>query len=55
MFWTCKDLRTLERHGARTHAGLKERVPARNCCLAATITPNHQPGPNGRAFDNYSA
>jgi hypothetical protein len=45
-FWTCKDHLTLERHRARTHAGLKERVPVRFCCLAAAITPNHQPGRN---------
>ena len=28
IFWTCKDLLTLERHGARTLAGLRERVLA---------------------------
>jgi hypothetical protein len=55
ILWTYKDLRTLERHRARTHAGLKERVPARICCLAAAITPNHQPAPNSRAPVNYSA
>ena len=32
IFWTCKDLLTLERHGARTLAGLRERVLARFCC-----------------------
>ena len=26
IFWTCKDLLTLERHGARTLAGLRERI-----------------------------
>jgi hypothetical protein len=35
IFWTCKDLLTLERHGARTLAGLRERILARFCCLAA--------------------
>ena len=31
IFWTCKDLLTLERHGARTLKGLRERVLARFC------------------------
>ena len=35
IFWTCRDLLTLERHGARTVAGLRERVLARFLCLAA--------------------
>ena len=44
IFWTCKDLLTLERHGARTLPGLRERILARFCCLAAAITLNHQLG-----------
>ena len=44
IFWTCKDLLTLERHGARTLAGLRERVLARFLCLAACISLNHQLG-----------
>lgn len=55
IFWTCKDLLTLERHGARTLAGLRERVLARFCCLAAAITLNHQLGRNSRALVNYCA
>jgi hypothetical protein len=55
IFWTCKDLLTLERHGARTLAGLRERVLARFCCLAAAITLNHQLGRPSRALVNYSA
>ena len=39
-FWTCKDLLTLERHGARTMAGLRERILARFLCLAAWISLN---------------
>jgi Transposase DDE domain len=55
IFWTCKDLLTLERHGARTLAGLRERILARFCCLAAAITLNHQLGRNSRALVNYCA
>jgi transposase len=55
IFWTCKDLLTLERHGARTLAGLRERVIARFCCLAAAITLNHQLGRPSRALVDYCA
>jgi hypothetical protein len=55
IFWTCKDILTLERHGARTLQGLRERVLARFCCLAATITLNHQLGRPSRALVNYCA
>jgi hypothetical protein len=55
IFWTCKDLLTLERHGARTLTGLRERILARFCCLAAAITLNHQLGRPSRALVNYSA
>ena len=55
IFWTCKDLLTLERHGARTLAGLRERILARFCCLAAAITLNHQLGRPTRALVNYCA
>jgi Transposase DDE domain len=55
IFWTCKDLLTLERHGARTLAGLRERILARFCCLAAAITLNHQLGHPSRALVNYCA
>jgi hypothetical protein len=55
IFWTCKDLLTLERHGARTLAGLRERVLQRFCCLAAAITLNHQLGRPSRALVNYCA
>ena len=30
IFWTCKDLLTLERHGARTLPGIRERILARS-------------------------
>jgi hypothetical protein len=55
IFWTCKDLLTLERHGARTLQGLRERILARFCCLAAAITLNHQLGRPSRALVNYCA
>jgi hypothetical protein len=55
IFWTCKDLLTLERHGARTLAGIRERILARFCCLAAAITLNHQLGRPSRALVNYCA
>jgi hypothetical protein len=55
IFWTCKDLLTLERHGARTLAGLRERVLARFCCLAACISLNHRLGRPSRALVDYCA
>ena len=55
IFWTCKDLLTLERHGARTLPGLRTRILARFCCLAAAITLNHQLGRKSRALVNYCA
>jgi hypothetical protein len=55
IFWTCKDLLTLERHGARTLPGLRERVLARFCTLATAITLNHQLGRPSRALVNYCA
>jgi Transposase DDE domain len=55
IFWTCKDLLTLERHGARTLQGLRERVLQRLLCLTAAITLNHQLGRPSRALVNYCA
>jgi len=55
IFWTCKDLLTLERHGARTLAGLRERVLQRLVCLAAAISLNHELGRPSRALVNYCA
>jgi len=55
IFWTCKDILTLERHGARTLAGLRERVAQRLLTLAAAITLNHQLGRPSRALVNYCA
>ena len=55
IFWTCKDLLTLERHGARTMAGLRERVLARFLCLAACISLNHRLGRPSRSLVSYCA
>ena len=55
IFWTCKDLLTLERHGARTMAGLRERILARFCCLAACVALNHQLGRPSRSLVCYCA
>ena len=55
IFWTCKDLLTLERHGARTIQGLRERVLQRFLCLAACIVLNHQLGRPSRALVDYIA
>ena len=55
IFWTCKDLLTLERHGARTLNGLRERILQRFLTLAACITLNHQLGRPPRALVDYVA
>lgn len=55
IFWTLKDILTLERHGARTLAGLRERLLARFLTLAACITLNHQLGRPSRALVDYVA
>jgi hypothetical protein len=55
IFWTCKDTLTLERHGARTLPGLRERILQRLLTLAAAITLNHQLGRPSRALVNYCA
>jgi hypothetical protein len=55
IFWTCKDLLTLERHGARTLNGIRERVLQRLLTLAACISLNHQLGRPPRAIVDYVA
>jgi Transposase DDE domain len=55
IFWTCKNTLTLERHGARTLPGLRERVLQRLLTLAAAISLNHQLGRPSRALVNYCA
>ena len=53
IFWTCKDILTLERHGARTLPGLKERILQRFLCLAACISLNYLLGRPSRALADY--
>jgi transposase len=55
IFWTCKDILTLERHGARTLPGLRERILQRLLTLTAAISLNHQLGRPSRALVNYCA
>lgn len=55
VFWTCKDILTLERHGARTPHNLLARIATRLLALAACISLNHQLGRPSRAIANYTA
>jgi hypothetical protein len=55
IFQTCKDLLTLERHGARTLHGLATRIKTRFLALAAAIALNHRLGRPARALVNYTA
>jgi len=55
VFHTCKDLLTLERHGARTPRNLMARIATRLLALAACISLNHQLGRPSRAIADYTA
>jgi hypothetical protein len=55
VFFTCKDLLTLERHGARTPRNLYARVATRLLALAACISLNHRLGRPARAIADYTA
>jgi len=55
IFWSCKSTLTLERHGARTLPGLRERVLQRLLTLAAAVSLNHQLGRPSRALVDYCA
>ena len=50
IFWTAKDILTLERHGARTLHGLRTRLACRFLALTAAIALNHQLGLPSRAL-----
>jgi hypothetical protein len=52
---TCKDLLTLERHGARTLHGLATRIKMRFLALAAAISLNHRLGRPPPALPDYTA
>jgi len=53
IFQTCKDLLTLERHGARTLHGLSTRIKSRILALTAAIALNHRLGRPPRALVDY--
>jgi hypothetical protein len=55
IFWTCKDILTLERHGARTLRNLRVRLAARFAALAAAVTLNHHLGRPTRSLACYTA
>jgi hypothetical protein len=55
IFQTCKDILTLERHGARTLHGLRTRITTRLLALAAAISLNHRLGRPPRTLIDYTA
>ncbi len=55
VFWTCKDLLTLERHGARSPRNLFARIAVRLLALAACVALNHKLGRPSRAIADYTA
>lgn len=55
VFWTCKDLLSLERHGARSPRNLFARIAVRLLALAACIALNHKLGRPSRAIADYTA
>jgi len=55
IFQTCKDLLTLERHGARTLHGLTTRIRTRFLALAAAIALNYRLGRPPRALADHTA
>ncbi len=55
VFFTCKDLLGLERHGARTPRNLSARIATRLLALAACISLNHHLGRPSRAIATYTA
>lgn len=55
IFWTAKDILTLERHGARTLDNLRVRLATRFLALTACIALNHRLGRPSRALADYIA
>jgi len=55
IYWTAKDILTLERHGARTLHGLRTRLACRFLALAAAIALNHRLGLPSRSLAQYIA
>jgi hypothetical protein len=54
IYWTAKDILTLERHGARTLHGLRTRLVCRFLALAAAIALNHRLGLPTRSLAQYT-
>jgi hypothetical protein len=55
IYWTAKDILTLERHGARTLHGLRTRLACRFLALAAAVSLNHRLGLPSRSLAQYTA
>jgi len=55
IFWTCKDLLDLERHGARTLRNLRARIAQRLLALTACVYLNHHLGRPTRALVDFAA
>jgi hypothetical protein len=55
IYWTAKDILSLERHGARTLRGLRTRIASRFLALAAVIALNYRLGRPSRALVDYVA
>ena len=55
IYWTAKDILTLERHGARTLHGLRTRLACRFLALAAAVALNHRLGLPSRSLVQYTA
>jgi hypothetical protein len=55
VFQTCKDILTLERHGARTLQNLKARTASRLLALTASIWLNHHLGRPSRTLADLTA
>ncbi len=55
IYWSAKDILSLERHGARTLRGLRARIASRLLALAAAISLNYELGRNSRALVDFVA
>ena len=55
VFQTCKDILSLERHGARTLPNLKARIAIRPLALTASIRLNHNLGRQSRTLADLTA
>lgn len=55
IYWTAKDIPTIERHGARTLHGLRTRLACRFLTLAAAVALNHRLGLPSRSLAHYIA